>query len=590
MSLIPEETIAQVLDRSDIVEIISAYAPLKKAGRNFKANCPFHNEKTPSFVVNPDKQIFHCFGCGVGGNVVSFIMKHERLEFPEAVRFLAQKAHIEIPVFEKKVSEGQNLKQQIFRVNEIALNYFHNNLVFEKDAQAKNAREYLKDRGIQLETAQQFKIGYAYDLWDGLIQHLRDKDISLNLMEKAGLIIARDGKDGFYDRFRHRIIFPIFDTMGHCRAFGGRALGESNAKYINSPETFVYTKGQHLFGFHLAKTHFGQEDFMVVVEGYMDCVIPFQAGVKNIIASLGTALTIDQVRLIRRYTKNIVLLFDMDPAGEAAMLRSLDLLLEEGMSVKVASLTEGDDPDSFVRKFGKEALSERFEKADSLFDYKLKALCKQHKVGTLEGKAKIADEMLQTLSKIDNAVIRSGYTRRLAQALQIMEQALDEELRKHLQKRPREAQREGEPKALNVEKQTHRKVEREILKLLLIEESFIGPTKAEIAPDDFLDSSIRQVISHLYDLFDKGQKINVSSILQHLEDDMQEMVARMVAEESLVAGDKEKMHRDYIQRIKMDRRKFHSKGLLEKIREAEENGDILKLNELKEEFNQLIKS
>ena len=392
MGRIPEEIIAQVIDRCDIVETISSYIPLKRAGRSFKAVCPFHHEKTPSFIVNPDKQIFHCFGCGVGGNVVNFVMKQERMEFPEAIRFLAQKVNVTIPGDETpQAHHANNIRQAILRVNALAAAFFHKTLLSDKSPEAKNAREYLKDRGIDLNAVRVFQLGFAPRQWDALLIYLKQEGISLGLMEKAGLIIPRESGQGYYDRFRNRVVFPIFDTRAHCRAFGARALDNAEgAKYLNSPETIIYTKGHHLYGFHLAKQAIAEEDCVVIVEGYVDCLIPYQAGVRNIVASLGTALTVDQIRLLRRYTPRVVMLFDMDPAGEAAMMRSLDTLIEEGMEVRVATLAPGEDPDSFVRRQGVDDFRNRIAAAQTVFDYKLDVLTRRHGIQTPDGKAQIA--------------------------------------------------------------------------------------------------------------------------------------------------------------------------------------------------------
>ncbi len=592
MGLIPEDIIHQVIDRCDIVETIAAYTPLKRAGRNFKANCPFHNEKTPSFVVNPDKQIFHCFGCGVGGNVIAFVMKQEHWEFPEAVRFLAQKVNVAIPETGKADPAARNERQQILDVLQLASDYFHKHLLIEKDEEAKKAREYLKARGVLLQTAQQFKLGFALNDWDALLTYLKEKNISLALMEKAGLIIPRGNAQGFYDRFRGRIMFPVCDTTGQCRAFGGRCLEEvikedkNTAKYINSPETPVYTKGQHLYGLHVARQAIIQEDEAVIVEGYVDCIMPHQAGVTNVIASLGTALTVEQIRLLRRFTKNVVMLFDMDEAGQAAILRTLDILVEEGMQVKVAALTSGRDPDSFIRESGVQAFRERIQKAQTLFDYKFSFLAKEYDIKTLEGKAKLAQEMLVTISKFDNAVLKNGYLKRLAQNLGVAENVLNSELAK-LGKGP-------EKETIKIENiplaAPAHSVETHILKLLLEEESFIGPTKEEIGPADFNDHRIRAVIERIYHLFEQGQRIHVGSLIAQIEDQsLQHFISSLLAKEESWVGDKKKMHRDFIDRIKMNRLKSLRQGLLEQIREAEGQGDHPRLDDLKEKYTQLTR-
>ena len=596
MGLIPDDTITQILDRCDIVELIGSYVPLKKAGRNFKANCPFHNEKTPSFVVNPDKQIFHCFGCDAGGNAVGFIMKQDRLTFPEAIRVLAQKVNVTVPETSGGNIQTANVRQLIYKVNTCATQFFHNILLSDKGAPAKNARTYLKNRKIDLQMVEQFQLGFAPDQWDGLISHLREKGINLKLMEKAGLIIPRDNAQGYYDRFRNRIMFPIFDTQANCRAFGARAMESAQsqekvtAKYINSPETTVYTKGHHLYGFHLAKQAIGQEDFVIIVEGYTDCIMPYQAGVANIVASLGTALTVDQIRLIRRYTKNVVMPFDMDPAGESAMLRSLDTLIEEGMSVKVAVLTEQHDPDSFICEHGVEAFRDRIRQAETLFDYKLGILMDRYDVKAIEGKARISGEMLQTIDKFNNAVLRAGYIKRLAGELLVSEQALNTELNKVRQMTGERKVfgKSSTPKTPVLEQL--RVVESDILRLLLEEESFIAATKKEINPSDFQDAKIREVISKIFDLCEEGKEINSAVLINSFDDqEMQNMIARLMANDEVTVGDKQKMHSDYMNRMKKDRKKLRMKILHEQIGEAERDGDQSKLDTLLNEYNHLIK-
>jgi DNA primase len=596
MGLIPEEIIARVIDHSDIVETIGAYVPLKRAGRNFKGNCPFHNEKTPSFVVNPDKQIFHCFGCDAGGNVIGFVMKHDVLTFPEAVRLLAKKVNIVVPESNGDGSPKNNIRQQILIVNALTAQFFRKNLLSDQGSAAEKARAYLKKRHIDLATAERFQLGFAQDRWDSLIEHLRSKKISLSLMEKAGLIVPRENGQGYYDRFRNRIIFPIFDTQAHCRAFGARSLGSAggadtiSAKYINSPETPLYVKGQHLYGFDLAKQSVSRNDSVIIVEGYMDCIMPSQDGVLNIVASLGTALTVEQIRLLRRYTRNVVMLFDMDPAGESAILRSLDTLTVEGMNVHIARLAKGHDPDSFIREFGVDAFREKIKKAQPLFEYKLNTLMSREDATAIESKAKISGEMLQTIEKFDNAILQTEYIKRLAQSLSVSEQALVAELKK-VRQMTGEKKTYGKRVALQTAVQEQiRVVESDILKLLIEEQSFIEVTKKEIAPSDFRDDQIREAISKIYDLFEQGKEINSVNLINSFEDpDMQHLIARVMAKETVCIGDKRKIHSDYMNRMKKDRIKWKMKGLQQKISEVEKERNFTQLESLLKEYNQLVK-
>ncbi len=591
MGRIPEEIIAQVIDRCDIVEIISSYIPLKRAGRNFKALCPFHHEKTPSFVINPDKQIFHCFGCAAGGNVVSFVMKQETLEFPEAIRQLASRVNIEIPLDGEQDNKQFKERQAIFQVNALAAEYFHKNLLSDKSQLASQARRYMKGRGITVETVKQFKLGFALDQWDALIQSLSKEGTSMGLMEKAGLAIPREKKDGYYDRFRNRITFPIFDTRANCRAFGARTMEDESggAKYINSPETIVYTKGHHLYGFHAAKQAITQSDQVVIVEGYMDCLIPYQAGIHNVVASLGTALTVEQIRLLKRYTKNIVMLFDMDQAGQAAMIRSLDVLIAEGMDVKVASLDEGKDPDSFVREHGVAALRERIDDAEALVDYKIKYFIGQFGIRTPEAKAKVAAAVLPTIRQFDNEVLKSEYIKKLAQILSLPEQVLLSEVDKV--QVPREAKRGiSVTQANSIGSREERVVEHNMLKLLLDDESYLPKMRGELAASDFQDGTVRNIISKIFDIFDHGQKVDLRHLVNSFQNDQEhQVISRVVASEEAVTANKDKMYTDYIRRIKTDSLKLRRQQLLGQIQQAEKAGDAEKLKELSMEFDQLIR-
>ncbi len=590
MGLIPEEIIAQTIDRCDIVETISSYIPLKRVGRSFKAVCPFHHEKTPSFIVNPDKQIFHCFGCGVGGNVINFVMRQERMEFPEAIRFLAQKVNVIIPSDETpQAHHANNIRQAILRVNALAAAFFHKTLLADQSPAAKSAREYLKDRGIDLDAVRVFQLGFALDQWDALLTHLKQEGISLGLMEKAGLIIPRERGQGYYDRFRNRIIFPIFDTRAHCRAFGARALDNAEgAKYLNSPETIIYTKGHHLYGFHLAKQAVAEEDRVIIVEGYVDCLIPYQAGVRNIVASLGTALTVEQIRLLRRYTPRVVMLFDMDPAGEAAMMRTFDTLIEEDMEVRVATLVEGEDPDSFVRRQGVNDFRGRITAAQTVFDYKLDVLTHRHGLQTPDGKAQIAAGMLPTIYRFPNELIKAEYLKRLARALDVPEDALAREYQKvgqaiattitaHLH----------EPPAVNQARASV--VERGLLKLMIEKEEWIPRVRQELTPEDFQDTKIRVAITRIFDFFENGKRIDTVNLINSFEDAaVSQMLTGIVTEEE-VAGDREKMYQDYISRIKHDQMKTRRQKILQQIREAESAGNFARASELSQQFNQFIK-
>lgn len=593
MARIPDEIVDQVKDRTDIVEIVSGYVTLKKAGKDFKALSPFNNEKTPSFIVSPQKQIFKCFSSGIGGNVFTFIMQMERLEFPEAVRFLARKCGVEVPE-DRDYDRGANqLRDQIFSVNNQAAQYYHEQLLNDASPAAVRARDYLKNRGVTLETVKNFRLGFALDSWDSLIRHMQDRNVTLRVLEQAGLIKARQNKEGFYDGFRNRIIFPIADTQGRVRAFGARTMTDEGAKYINSPETAVYTKGEHVYGFASAKAAVTQEDFVVIVEGYMDCVMPQQAGFTNIVASLGTALTQQQVRNIRRFTHNVVMLYDNDKAGEAAMIRSFDMLIEEGMNVRVASLEAGEDPDSFIRKKGVEEFQARITAAVDLFDYKLNKLCQRYDAGSVQGKAKICDEMIPTIDRYPHAVKQAGYVQQLAAKIGISEKVLTVELTKHREgiRRPAAHEEVPEPEYEPEPATPPRTVECSLLKLLLDEQDYVAATRQELSAEDFQDRKIRAVIGKIYELADQGREIQSSDLVNRFEDqEIVRLIARLATDDQLIAGDKNKIHRDCVTRLKQDRIKSHRKELIEKMKQAQEAGDAEALERLKQQFYQSIKN
>jgi len=595
MGLIPQHIIDEVIGRSDIVDVVSNYVTLKQAGRNYKALSPFNNEKTPSFIVSPDKQIFHCFSSGIGGNVVNFIMKMEHLSFPEAIRFLADKVGVSILEIRSTTESQDNIRKSILKINEMTVEYYHKHLISDKSSAAQKARDYLlKQRNVSLEIIEQFQIGFALDQWDGLLEHLKDKDINLRLMEQAGLIIPKKQRDGYFDCFRNRIIFPIFDTQGHCRAFGARTLEKDNpAKYINSPETAIYTKGHHLYGFHLARESVVKNDFIIMVEGYVDCITTVQAGIKNIVASLGTALTVEQVRLIRRYTKNVIMLYDSDKAGEAAMMRSFDMLIEQGMNVKVTSLAQGEDPDSFIRQYGVKDFANRINASKTIFDYKLNVLMKKHNnANTIEEKVAIASQMLPTIKKISNEVLRSGYIQKLSKVLIVSEEALNMELKKISDKDGFLSNEVGSSdKSMGLLQEKFNNIELNILKSLLEENKFIPMIKNEVNLEDFKDQRIRAVISKIYNLFEEGKEIKTSSLINDFEDqEIQQIISRVLVDDQNGLGNKEKWHRDIIARFKNDRSKRYRQELLQQIREAEASGDQERLEQLKKRFNQSIKN
>lgn len=589
MALIPENVIDEILSRIDIVELISGYVTLKRAGRSYRALCPFHHEKTPSFMINPERQIFHCFGCGAGGNAFGFLMQYERLEFPEAVELLAKKSGVVLPRQHPGQQQLQNQNTQLYSINELAANFYFNQL---NSAPGRPALDYLNKRGITRETIQKFKLGYAPQSWDGLLNYLRNKNLGLGLIEKTGLIVPRDG-GGYYDRFRGRIIIPIIDARNRVIAFGARVMpnpgkAEGNdtlPKYINSPETPIYSKGKVLFGLNAAGEAIRLNDLAIIVEGYFDLLLPYQEGIKNITASCGTALTIEQLRLLKRYSQNVVMIYDSDNAGQMATLRSLELLIEEGMDVRIVDLPDGHDPDSYLRGFGSSKFQELVNQAKDVFDYKVDALKARYSPLTMANKAKIAAEMLPLLSKFNNMVLRSGYIKKLAEGLRVDENSLCLELKKVKDAHP--SLRQSNPQAAPFQPLLNSyPTERMLVKLILEEEGMVSHLREKLAPSDFQDRDLSRIVSRIFELFCEGKKIDARSLLNHFAGSQ---TSKIICELTTCEGpkiiDRVQLLNDCIKRMKEDLRKLKQQELCEQIKLAEVRKDENRLKGLLEDFH-----
>ena len=423
MGLISEETIQSVTVASDIVDLIGSYFPLKRAGTSFRAVCPFHQEKTPSFHVNPARQSFHCFGCGAGGGVLRFVMDYEHVDFPSAVRRLAQRAGI--PILEDAASaedgQKQGQRQRLLAIHAEAAVWFHKALV--KSPAGAQAREYLKSRGITSEVAKSWQLGYAPDSWDALLEHLRGCRFSDGEIMLSGLASSKEDRprDRIYSRFRHRVMFPIRNDYGEVIAFSGRTL-ESDpkaAKYVNSPETALFTKGKVLYGLDKSKRDLIEKNTAIVCEGQLDLISAYEAGIRHVIAPQGTAFTSDQARLLRRYVETVLLCFDSDTAGKKATSSSLPSLLSQGLSVKVVVLPAGEDPDSLIRRNGAAAFLALVEKAADYFDHSLEEAVLSGELNTPAGKSKLVRHIAPPLALVQDAVLRESILGRISSRLSL---------------------------------------------------------------------------------------------------------------------------------------------------------------------------
>ncbi len=491
MSGISPQTLERIRAANDIVEVISGYVPLKRAGANFVALCPFHREKTPSFNVNPQRQIFHCFGCHKGGDVFTFVMAYENIGFLDAVRRLAERARIPIE-WERgpAAAAARHLKDLLLEIHEQITQRWHACLLNE--AAGEPARAYLAQRGVSPEALRLFRLGFAPDLWDDTVNWARRKGYAPELVEKAGLIIRRSSEPGWYDRFRGRVMFPICDEQGRVIGFSGRVLAgdEKTAKYVNSPETAIFNKGRVLFGLDKAKRAILQAGCAIVCEGQLDLIACHMAGVQNVVAPQGTALTAEQARILKRYAEEVVLCFDSDEAGQNAAIRSLDALLGSGLAIRVAVIPAPHDPDSFIRAHGAEAFRELIARAEGFFDFLLRRLCALHDPATDRGRMLITREMAAAAHKTGNQVLVDTCAQKTAYRLGVDIQAVRAEFRKvTVAGTPAEssdaAAASARPPAL----------EFWLLKLLFLHESLAGWAAMHLRPDWIEHPLVREIVS-----------------------------------------------------------------------------------------------
>ncbi len=501
-----------VKNQSDIVRIVSDYVTLKKRGSAYLACCPFHSEKTPSFNVHPGKGLFKCFGCGAGGGIIDFVMRIEGCSFPEAVRTVAEKSGIPIPAQEETEDSKRSAHERevVLRLNEEAARYFVRELA---GAEGAEARDYVISRGITAEAQKLFMIGYAPDRWDGLLNHLKAGGATEAEIAVSGLVIPRE-TGGYYDRFRGRVIFPITDSQGRVIAFGGRIMQDGQPKYLNSPETSIYTKGRNLYGLALSKNDIRGAGFAILVEGYLDCIIPFQNGVHNIVASLGTALTDSQVRLLRRYmdSPQIVVNFDPDAAGQAATMRSIEVLLAEGFKVNILRMPSDEDPDEFVRAHGIAAFRELLKTTQPYVDYIIDSSISAHDTSRPAGKVAAINAMLPHLARMKDKVARTDYAAQIADRLKVDSRVVREELRRVATNR----QQSLDPKRLRVAEDIT-KAERQLLELMLANVDVRRAIISTLQDDDYADLATGAIFAAIIKTESKGVAPDFESLSEILD-------------------------------------------------------------------------
>jgi DNA primase len=563
---IPDEVIAEVRSRADIVEVISEYLPLKKAGRNHRALCPFHPEKTPSFMVNSSKQVFHCFGCGIGGDIFGFVMKSEKLSFPQAVRVLAEKFGVDIP--RRKISPSAkreiDRKEELYKVNQVAMEYYHE-LLFRREG--TEAREYLRRRGIGQAVIEEHRLGYALDSWNGLVNHLLKKKVPLKLAEELGLIIAKKTR-GWYDHFRGRMIFPIFDLAGKVLGFGGRALGENPTKYLNSPESVLFNKGQSLYGLHVARAFIREKGLALVVEGYMDLLTLHQFGFKHTIATLGTALTEGHIRLLKRFSEHFITCFDSDESGVAATIRALPLFLDAGISCNVVRLPGEHDPDSFLQGGHRDEFHEMLSQAIPIFDFFIDEVLSKSDLGSADGKARAIDEILPMFERIRNRIVRESYVKKLSERLALKEEVILDTMRRP----PRGGEERREELKQVIQKKLYPKTEEAILQIMLHFTHLIPQIAEDGVLEDFENQQLKMIAKTLKEIYFQKGALVIPDIVASIEDGE---LRGKISEWAFLDGTfeeacLEKTLRDCFCKIKMGKLKRDEEALLRRIREVEQ--------------------
>ncbi|SUY47420.1 DNA primase [Clostridium putrefaciens] len=566
---IPEEVIERIKEQNDIVDIISEKVKLKHSGRNYLGLCPFHNEKTPSFSVSVDKQIYKCFGCGEAGNVITFVMKTKGLSYVESIEYLAEKANISIEQGkDKKVKDKKDI---LYKINVEAARFFFNNL-----NNNLKEKEYFLKRGITQVTIRRFGLGYSLNNWEELLSFLKRKGFSNELVSEAGLAIAKD-KGGFYDRFRNRVMFPVFDHRGKVIGFGGRVLDDSKPKYLNSPETQIFSKRTNLYGLNFAIKD-NKDRCLVIVEGYMDCISLHQVGITNVVASLGTALTVNQARLLKRYADTAIIAYDADIAGQNATLRGLDVLKGVGLDVKVLTVPDGKDPDGYVRIHGKEEFLKLISNSVPLIDYKLNRAKENKnlfKETDLIQYAKEVTEIVEDLNPIEQDI----YIKKVSEQTGIKEQSFYDSVKKlnnkEIQSNKKVNSTEGFGSKSYLEP-AYVKAERSLLNLMIEDIQIYEYIKENMGKDSFIIDTHKKILDFILD----SEHIKGIDRYKYIESKCDD--AESIKEWTLIKevkpldedSDKVKVVKDYFEKIKNYRLEESKNKIMIRMKELELSGNI----------------
>jgi len=576
------DLLEEIRNRCDIIDIISEYVHLKPAGKGFKGLCPFHGEKTPSFMVSPEKQLFHCFGCGEGGNVFNFLMKYEKLSFFEAVKMLAKKSGVSLPVDEEKENFLNREKERLYKLNNLTANYYRECLF--RTNQGKKVINYFKKRGINDTSVELYRLGYAPPGWDALTNFLKKKGYTYEELIKAGLIKKSKIEGKYIDYFRDRIIFPIFHLSGRVIGFGGRALDDSLPKYINSPETLVYNKGSNLYNLNFAKEDIRKKNCIIIVEGYTDVLITQQYEFNNVVASLGTALTTKQIDLIKRFTDTVLIAYDADSAGNMATLRSLDLLVKAGLGIKVLALPQGYDPADFLIKKGRTPFQNLIDRSLSLIDYKLKLLYSNYSIKTIEGKVKVVKEILPTLSVMGDEDEVRAQTKKISEELKLSDEAIRIDLIKY-----KKGLREFIQSFINPDSESGNvKAEKILIGCMLENEKIAQDILKKLKAKDFSVLLHRQIVAAIEKNLKDDKVVDSQKVIDYLNDnEAAKLISKILMEETITFD--EKIISGYVDTINnfkltQERKNLEKRAIIldEKIKKSEkiEEDDLKELREI----------
>ncbi|NFL97155.1 DNA primase [Clostridium botulinum] len=581
--MISEDVVQKVIELNDIVDVISGDIKLKNSGRNYFGLCPFHHEKTPSFSVSQDKQIYKCFGCGEAGNVVTYVMKTKNVAFPEAIKILAERVNIDIE--EDKKENTNNPKDKIYKINVDAARYFFNNLIINK-----NAINYFLNRGVTKSIIKRFGLGYSKDSWDGLLRHLKTKGYTELDMLSAGLIIK--SKNGsYYDRFRNRVMFPVFDYRGKVIGFGGRVLNNAKPKYLNSPETMVFKKGINLYGLNYAVKE-NKDKVLIIVEGYMDCITLHQYGIKNSVASLGTALTTNQARLLKRYADKVIISYDSDTAGQLATQRGLEILKDVGLGVEILTVPDGKDPDQFVKAHGKESYLKLVKEALPLIEYKIKISKQDLNIGNKRQAIQYIDRYIKIIENLD-PVEKDMYIRRLSEETNIEIQTLYDQLNKKNQNSRKNGKEVNMLEAFGQKlylEPAYIRAERFILQLMFNYNNIYEYIKNSINEQDIIEETHKAIYKYIKDTLEdsniQNKKLHIETLCNKNVETSKEWVNILNTNFIYKEDESKKFIDDAILNIKKYKLEKYKENLLKKIKEYEAQG---KLDETIKMSQELIK-